>query len=263
MTNVNLLHDITQKNSGAQRPKSLFKRWLGFGTKPKKNVPSPPPTTPHKPMPKAVTKGAQPSRLRALLLLVLPLVGCILLQGMLEDWLDESAQKMAQRLEMEAAQFEMTYKTPPSVDSWQKRLRVLSNTNQVLEQASSLDIQMSLEYIRQMTDSLPQEAWVKRVTITRNIPNNTHQVEIEGYAFTSETVLLFLAQLKEKPLFDKVELKFSEPTTENGIQEHRFRMTSINTAIDIQAWDVSQSSWLYNSDIYRSLLQSRPAWRTP
>jgi len=244
MTNINLLNDITQKTQGPKRSKSLFKRLFMGGGKPKSAPPNPQSKKPssNKPQPKA----KQTSVLTPLLLFILPLTGCFYLETLLQEIMNDSVSQLSQRLEKEAQQFNDIYQAPPDVTMWENRYEVLQQAAGALAQVQPLDIQMSIEYLRQMTTSLPKEAWIKQVVVGYNINNGTHQVDIEGYAFTSETVLLFLAQLKTQPLFEHVELKFSRPTTENGIQEHRFHVIAKSSHNNINALDVFHRSWLYN-----------------
>jgi Tfp pilus assembly protein PilN len=254
MTNINLLNDITQKTRAPKQSKSLFKRFFsGKNSVPKKSPAEPAQADNKKASEK---KKKQPSGLIPILLFILPLIGCLYAETYIQEIMNKAIQKMSQKIEAEAETFNSSYESPPNVEKWQHRHEALQNAVDVLSTYHPLDIQLSIEYFRQMTSALPKAAWINNIMIKFNPEDGSHHVDIKGYAFTSETVLLFLTQLKTQPLFNQVELKFSKPTQIHGIEEHEFHVVSKSTRSDINALGVYNHSWLYNR-LYPLVWRSR------
>lgn len=237
MTKINLLKNIGKSKKGGG--KGLFGLFGRKGGEPvsgeKKGAPAP--------------KIRRPSStVRALLFFLLPVIACVSLESLLEDEMKKALEQIASKLVVEEKKFLSEWGEVPPLETWEEAHQSISKARKALSKYRSIDIQTTREYIQQMTEALPQEAWIKRFSFKRDLKGAKHNVEIEGYAFTSETVLLFLSKLKDMPLYRDIVLKFSEPTLENGIQEHRFFMLStIQAQLFFNANDFKTLSWGYNN----------------
>ncbi len=221
MSDINLLNDITNTNSKKSR-KSLFGGLFSSSNK-----------DPKKP------KKSSP-KLRSLIYFFIPLIACIALEGMFEEWALEATQKLTRTLSQKQKQLTKNNdRTPTSAspmksdshavqqltriapESWIKLKDALSSDLRMLAPYNSkVDPLRSKNYLQQMSQALPKEVWVKRFSIQTQKP----LISVEGYAFTSESVLLFLSNLKKQSLFQGIDLSFSKPTRDHGLLEHHFQM---------------------------------------
>jgi len=235
MTNINLLKDKSKDNKNPKKGKGL----LSFLRK--KSEASADPKDKKEPEVKIRMPISKP---RAFLIFIVPIFACILLESFLQDEMKGAFQKLTQKLDEEKSKFHSLWKGAPPLGKWQTRHQRLLSARETLSSFAPMEIRSARECIQQMSDALPPEVWIKRFSIHQNVEKQLKIVEVEGFAFTSETVLFFLSKLRDKPFFRNATLKYSEPTIENGIQEHRFLMHS---NISQKLFDVFNTApWRYN-----------------
>jgi Tfp pilus assembly protein PilN len=211
MANINLLNDLKSPKT-ARKQGWLAKLW---GSSPKSEKPSKTPKV-HRPLPKMV----------ALALFLLPILGLVWVDQMLQEEMQSAVQKIAHKLQSEEKKFETEWQSPPDIDAWKKKIETIQLGMAELSRASSLSVQVATEYMDQLSKTLPSDVWIKQFSVYQSPGTTSPQFEIEGYAFTSETVLFFLNSLKDQHLFRSAWLSASEPTQENGLQEHKFLFRS-------------------------------------
>lgn len=249
MTNINLLKD----NKNPKKGKGLLNLLRKKSNKSEAPIDQKDKKEPEVKIRKPISKP------RAFLIFLLPILACVLLENFMQEEMLGAFQKLTQKLDEEKSKFQSMWKEAPPLGKWQTRHQNLLSARETLSSFAPMEIRSARECIQQMSDALPPEVWIKRFSIHQNVEKQLKIVEVEGFAFTSETVLFFLSKLKDKPFFRNVTLKYSEPTLENGIQEHRFLM---NSSVSQKLFDAFNTApWRYNKQ--RGWKYSVPLTKTP
>lgn len=148
-------------------------------------------------------------------------VGIVLLVGMGYGWWTLSGRIEALRLEVQQARQELQRLSDQAkeVDRLEGVKKGLEERQQVISQILTSK-QGPAKLLDELSRMLPNEIWLTSLAKTKD------QLVIQGYAFSNFGVANLMTSLqKSAPLFQRVELSFSEKAQVGQVPVERFEIT--------------------------------------